>query len=150
MKDKQQAAYRLVIESDRWTKEKHRENNSKINNIMRKRPVYEVGQWMWVYTLSTATGQKSLDKEAIEEYAKTKLPNKWTESLKTLGVGPWKVGQKVVRPKLLYLDMPHDNPANPRVSVLRWTRFFQPYEKGNEYSFMLGKYVLMFWINLQS
>ena len=55
---------------------------------MRKRPVYEVGQWMWVYTLSTATGQKSLDKEAIEEYAKTKLPNKWTESLKTLGVGP--------------------------------------------------------------
>ena len=44
MKDKQQAAYRLVIESDRLTKEKHRENHSEIDDIMHKRPVYEVGQ----------------------------------------------------------------------------------------------------------
>ena len=117
MKDKQQAAYRLVIESNRSTKEKHRENNSKIDDIMHKRPVYEVGQWVWVYdvqhTLPTATGQKSLHKEAIEERSKAKSVNKWTGPFKILGVGPCKVERKVVGSKLLYLDMPHDNQTPP-------------------------------------
>ena len=140
MKDKQQAAYRLVIDSDRLTKEKHRENNSKIDDTMHKRPMYEVGQWVWVYdvqhTLSTATGQTSLDREAIEELIKEKLANKWMGPSTILGVGPCKVGQKVVGSKLLYLDMPHDNQTNPRVSILRCKRCFQPYEKGNKPSFM--------------
>ena len=87
LRGKQQAAYRLVIENNRLTKEKHRENNSKIDDIMHKRPVYVVGQWVWVYdvqhTLSTATSQKPLDKEAIEECIKAKLANKWT--------GPFKI-----------------------------------------------------------
>ena len=32
--------------------------------------------------------------------------------------------------------MPHDNQTNPRVSVPRCKRCFQPYEKGNEPSLM--------------
>ena len=55
MKDKQQAAYRLVIESDRLTKEKHRENNSKIDDTMHKRPMYEVGQWVWAVSYTHLT-----------------------------------------------------------------------------------------------
>ena len=88
IKDKQQAAHRLIIESGRLTKEKHRENKSKMDDIMHNCPVYEVGQWVWVYdvqhTLSTATGQKSLDKKAIEERIKAKLANKWTSPFRIL------------------------------------------------------------------
>ena len=65
MRDKQREAFNLVRESDRMTKE-HRQNNAKIDDIMHKRPMYEVGQWVWVYdeqhTLATATGQRALDK----------------------------------------------------------------------------------------
>ena len=43
---------------------------------MHKRPVYEVGQCVWVYdeqhTLATATDQRALDKEAIEQRIKAK------------------------------------------------------------------------------
>ena len=119
IKDKQQAAYRLVIESDRLTNEKHREDNSKIDDIMHKRPAYEVGQWVRVYdvqhTLSTGTGYTLLDKEAIEERIAAKFANKWTDPFKILGVGPCKVGQNIAGSKLSYLDMPHDNQTNPRV-----------------------------------
>ena len=113
---------------------------------------YEVGQWVWVYdvqhTLSTATGQTSLDREAIEELIKEKLANKWMGPSTILGVGPCKVGQKVVGSRLLYLDMPHDNQTDPRVSVLRCKRCFQPYDnhmkRETNLASCLGKYVRTF------
>ena len=149
MRDKQREAFNLVRESDRMTKEKHRQNNAKIDDIMHKRPVYEVGQWVWVYdeqhTLATATGQRALDKEAIEQRIKAKLANKWTGPYKILGVGPCRVGQRFVGPKLPYLELPFQNMANPRVSVLRCKRCFHPHEKGNRPRFMpwqLSSYVL--------
>ena len=115
--DEQQAAYRLVFESDRLTKEKRRQNNSKIDDIMQKRPVYQVSQWVWVsdvqHTLSTATGQKSLGKEAMEERIRARSANKWTGPFNIFRVGPCKVGPKVKRSKLLYLDMSHDNQTDP-------------------------------------
>ena len=122
-------------EIDRMTKEKHRQKNAKIDDIMHKRPVYEVGQWVWVYdeqhTLATATGQRALDKEAIEQRIKTKLANKWTGPYNILGVGPCRVGQRFVGPELLYLEMPFQNMTNRPVSVLRCKRCFQPHEKEN-------------------
>lgn len=65
MKDRQVKAYRLVVESDKLTKEKHRANNEQIDNTITKRPIFEVGNCVWVYdvqhTLSTATGDRKLD-----------------------------------------------------------------------------------------
>ena len=139
MKDKQQEAYRLVIESERLTKEKHRKNSEKIDDIMHKRPVYEVGQWVWIYDvqhiLSTASNQKALDKTPIG-HIQAKVANKRTGPFKILGVAPCTLGERIVGSKLLYLDMPYDNTTNPRVSVLRCKRCFQPHEKGNEPGFM--------------
>ena len=140
MRDKRHEALNFGRESDRMIKKKHRQNNAKIADIMHKRPVYEVGQWMWVYneqhTLKAATGQRVLDKEAIKQRIKVKLANMRTGPYKILGVGPCRVGQRFVRPKLLYLDMPFQNMTKPRVSVLRCKRCFQPHEKGNKHRFM--------------
>ena len=43
MEDNQREAFDLVRESDRITKEKHGHNNAKIDDVLHKRPVYEVG-----------------------------------------------------------------------------------------------------------
>ena len=87
-------------------------------------------------------------REAIEELIKEKLANKWMGPSTILGVGPCKVGQKVVGSRLLYLDMPHDNQTDPRVSVLRCKRCFQPYDnhmkRETNLASCLGKYVRTF------
>ena len=117
MRDEQREALNLVRENDRTTKEKHCQNNTKNDDIMHKRPVYEVGQSVWVYdeqhTLATATGQRALDKEAIEQRIYSQLANKWTGPYKILRVGPCRVGQRFVGPKLLHLDMPFRNMMKP-------------------------------------
>lgn len=140
MKERQVKAYRLVVESDRLTKEKHRANNEQIDNTITKRPAFEVGNWVWIYdvqhTLSTATGDPKLDKNAIQQRIKAKLANKWTGPFKVLGVGPGEVEGKMVGAKLLYLDLPHDNKTNPRVSVLRCKRCLRPHEKDDRPEFL--------------
>ena len=94
---------------------------------------------MWLYdehhNLETATGQRALDKEAIQRI-KAKLAKKRTGPYKILGVGTCRTGQRFVGPKLLHLDMPFQNTTTPRVSVLRFKRCFQPREKGNKPRFM--------------
>ena len=118
MKDRQTRAYELVKESDRLMKAKHRANNEKIDNAFR--PTFAAGQWVWVYdvqyTLSTANGIPSLDREAVQQRIKAKLANKWG-LFKILGVGPCAVDEHEIGPNLLYLDLPKDSRTNRRVSV---------------------------------
>ena len=108
---------------------------------VRDRWVYTRGRIKAKYLQIRATHAK----EAIEKRIKAKLANKWTGPDKILGVGPCRVGQRFVGPKLLHLDMPFKNMANPRVSVLRCKRCFQPHEKENKRLFMpwqLSSYVM--------
>ena len=117
-----------------------------MDDIMHKRPVYEVGRWVWRYdqqnTLATATGQRALDKEAMEERIQAKLASKWTSHFKILGVGPCRVGQRFVGPKLLHIDMPFQNITTPRAPVVRCKRCFQPHQKGNKHSFITLQLIL--------
>lgn len=130
---RQPDAYRLVAEGDRLKKKRHRAANEQIINAVRKRPVYEVGQWMWVYddqhTLATAVGDKGADALAVQRRIKGKLANEWVGPCKVLGVGPCEVEGHCVGPKLSFLDMPYDKTTNPRVSVLRCKRCILPHEE---------------------
>lgn len=149
MKERQVKAYELVAEKDRLTKEKHRANNEKLDNIVTKRPHYEPGMWVWCYdaqhTIRTGGVDKATDKKAASNRIKAKLASLWTGPFKILAVGPCRFEEKEIGAKLLYLDMPFDNKTNPRVSVLRCKRCHCPHAPDDVPEFLpwqLSSYVL--------
>ena len=92
---------------------------------MPKRPVHEVGHWVWVYDKhklqQLRMARESWKRKPKEDRIKAELAKKRTGNFKILGVGPCRVRARFVGPKLLYLGMPfqkYDKPPN-MFSVLR-------------------------------
>ena len=79
MRERQTQAYQLAVEKDWLTKEKHRANNEKLDNILTKRTVYHAGMWVWVYdpqhTLRTAQEDGRKGSAGVANRIKAKLAN---------------------------------------------------------------------------
>eukprot|EP00752_Nemacystus_decipiens_P004782 g4353.t1 len=122
--ERQRRAYTIVRDHYAITASRLESRNSKLLAAF-KRPLYEVGGWVWVYN-SAATIRQGARRDTDDKVLKEKLSLLYTGPFKILAVGPAAPedtpDHRPLHDKLLFLDLPSDMPgsdAKPRVSVAR-------------------------------
>ena len=126
--------YDLVREQNQINLAKANSANAMLDAVMHKRPVWKVGEWVWVYNdVQTIRQGASADQASPDKVLTAKLSLNWTGPWKILGVGPSATApdDRPLGEKLLYLDFPTDEagpaPKN-RVSVLRCKPCIAPHD----------------------
>ena len=132
--DRQRHAYDLVREYHSLAVSRVERRNSKFVKALNNLPVFEVGNWAWIYN-SAATIRQGAKKNTDDLVLKAKFSLSWTGPFKILAVGPAAAsdtpdGRPLAR-RLLYLDLPTDAQgpdSRRRVSILRCKPCRNPYD----------------------
>ena len=149
IRDRQQQAYDLVREQNAITASRIARSNTALDDVLHKRPVWRIGDWVWIYN-SESTIRQGSSRKTEDKILKAKLSLNWTGPFKILAVGPAKSAPdgRPVGDKLLYLDLPSDLPgqdAKRRVSVARCKPCFNPHDDSDMPQYLpagLTQYVL--------
>lgn len=136
MKRDQLVYYNLAVDRQRYGYSLVREyRRSKFVKIHSNPPVFEVGNWVWVYSNSAATIRQEAIKSTVNLVLKAKfsLPLTIPSQILAVGLAPASntPDDHPLERNRLYLDLPIDTQdpgSRPRVSVLRCKACRNPYD----------------------